>query len=206
MLPGNENNDNSNVSNWVVIPYFNGDKGFKTQRPLTAPTLSYLCPSIQVLTGGVPGPAVFIPGNDLEVQVQVGNYGNGALVSNAKVSVFWAEANSGGFSKKTLLGMQSVAVPNWGPVKTTPIIKGKIPLGITGHICLLVGVDFGQGIHWTELIHSTLLPDQLMKGPLRYSPDISGLNQLCPINLPLILCLLMITSCLQNGNTKAIPG
>ena len=83
---------------WIVLPYWNGDRGQKTvERPLPpTPTpgsavapgvLSYLCDSIQVL-GGTPG--VFTPGVPTTVAVTVRNYGKGAGLDLVNLDLWWS--------------------------------------------------------------------------------------------------------------------
>jgi hypothetical protein len=133
------------LTNSMVIPYFPGDQGrpgierpLKTP-PLKTPVISYLCPSIAVLVGRVPGPAVFTPGEDLEVKVSVANYGGGTMNAIANVAVFWSVPTTG-FTNPTPLGQQPVIVSTHGGVETTPVIKGHIPAGAPNHICLLARV------------------------------------------------------------------
>jgi hypothetical protein len=133
-----------NVSNFMVIPYFTGDRGRDgIERPLSQPSnppvVPYLCSAIAVMTGGIPGPAVFMPGEDLEVAVTVANYGGGTMNAAANVAVFWSDPTTG-FTKPTLLGQTPVIVPTKGGMETTPIIKGKIPVLVPKHICLLARV------------------------------------------------------------------
>lgn len=142
-MPNNEHYED-NVSNFMVIPYFTGDRGRDgIERPLSTPSnppvVPYLCPAITVMTGGIPGPAVFMPGEDLEVAVTVSNYGGGTMNAPANVAVFWSDPTTG-FTKTTLLGQAPVVVPTKGGIETSPIIKGKIPVLAPKHICLLARV------------------------------------------------------------------
>ena len=142
-MPNNEHYED-NVSNFMVIPYFAGDRGRDgIERPLSQPSnppvVPYLCSAITVMTGGVPGPAVFMPGEDLEVAVTVANYGGGTMNAAANVAVFWSDPTTG-FTKPTLLGQTPVIVPTKGGMETTPIIKGRIPVLAPKHICLLARV------------------------------------------------------------------
>ena len=142
-MPNNDHYED-NVSNFMVIPYFTGDRGRDGfERPLTQPSnppvVPYLCPAITVMTGGIPGPAVFMPGEDLEVAVTVANYGGGTMNAAANVAVFWSDPTTG-FTKTTLLGQAPVIVPTKGGIETSPVIKGKIPVSAPKHICLLARV------------------------------------------------------------------
>jgi hypothetical protein len=104
-------------------------------RPLPSDIISWECPGIQ--------PTPYIPGEPLQVTVDVRNSGPGSATALATVLVYWADPTVG-FAHPTLFGVGSVAAPPMrnpsvsGFVSTT--IIGTIPAAAPAHVCLLACV------------------------------------------------------------------
>lgn len=119
---------------FLSIPYWSGpgtaDDG--TARPLASNVLHWLCPSIQ------PGP--YVPGEPLDVTVEVANHGpaNAAIV--AVVSLYWADPTVG-FASPAFLGAAAVPVAPRGGRARTAVITGLIPASAPAHVCLLARVS-----------------------------------------------------------------
>lgn len=148
----------SNRSDWLVIPYFSGDRGDDQQRPLPRNVTSWNCPSI--IVNNLPGVAVFVPGEDLTVNVTVRNFGNGVGVTPVIVTVWWMEFTSGA-SRAFRFGQETIPVSTRGG-KNTASIHGQIPISAPSHICLVARAstptDQGgsvpdpiQNRHWGQL-------------------------------------------------------
>jgi hypothetical protein len=163
MPPPNEQNGDrpSNVTSWLVIPYFEGDIGrVGSERPLPAGKgTSWLCPSI--IVDGQPGGTKFKRGRPISIEVDVANWGSGVLPAAALMRLWWADPTLA-FSVATLFAQTTVPVPPTGiPVRagTFPV---TIPTGASPHVCLLVQVsaplDGASGVpnpyqdrHWAQL-------------------------------------------------------
>jgi len=130
---------------WLVIPYFNGDEGRKSQRPLTKvlpPVISWLCPSIHVqgVNYSTP-PGTYLPDEPLEITVKVDNRG----VPNApvKLKLYWSDPSTG-FASPQLILSASKAVPGravTGPTSFPPLVWTPQQATIPPHFCLLAHVS-----------------------------------------------------------------
>lgn len=127
---------------WLVIPYFHGDEGRATQRPLSKivpPVISWLCPSIQVQgVGYSTPPGSYLPDEPLEIRIAVDNRG----VPNAlvKLQVYWSDPATG-FASPQLILTASQPVPGRaasGPTWFPPLLWTPQQASIPAHFCLLV--------------------------------------------------------------------
>lgn len=127
---------------WLVIPYFSGDEGRASQRPLSnvvPPVTSWLCPAIQVQGVGYTTPAgTYLPDEPLEIRIAVDNRG----VPNAlvKLQVYWSDPATG-FASPQLIFTASKPVPGravTGPTPFPPMIWTPEQASIPAHFCLLV--------------------------------------------------------------------
>ena len=130
----NEHSDDSiDTRPFLFIPYwttpmFPGDPGDTgTTRPLPSGVISWLCNGIHA--------SAYSPGQPLDVQVDVGNFGAGNATSLVTVLVYWSEPIAGTFSKPTLFGATSIAVPPRGAIERSSVISGIIP-SWSPHVCL----------------------------------------------------------------------
>jgi len=131
----NEEREQQIPSTWLVIPYFNGDKGRPSvERPLNSSIVWWLCPSI--IVKGQPGKNQFQRGAPTSVTVDVANWGAGTLAAPVLVQLWWADPSTG-FTTKTLFGQSVVIVPTGGGVRRSPPIVGVIPTSAPPHVCLL---------------------------------------------------------------------
>lgn len=137
-----DNDDIDTSHPWLVIPYFNGDEGRASQRPLTKvspPVTSWLCPSIHVqgVNYSTP-PGSYLPDEPLQITIDVDNRG----VPNAmvKVQVYWSDPATG-FASPQLILTASKPVPGravTGPTRFPPLIWTPEQASIPPHFCLLV--------------------------------------------------------------------
>lgn len=126
---------------YLCIPYwethrFAGDPVDIGQvRPLPAGVISWDCPGIHTTP--------YVPGQDLQITVDVRNSGLGSATVVATVLVYWADPTVG-FAHPTFLCASTVAAPTMrdpmvpGFVSTT--LNGVIPASAPNHVCLLVCV------------------------------------------------------------------
>ncbi|MTV40686.1 hypothetical protein [Duganella radicis] len=145
---------------WLVIPYFNGDEGRASQRPLTKimpPVTSWLCPSIHVqgVDYSTP-PGTYLPDEALQISVDVDNRG----VPNALVTVrvYWSDPATG-FASPQLILSATRPVPGravTGPTHFPPMIWTPEQASIPAHFCLLV--------------HASSTPPEPDPGPSAPSP------------------------------------
>lgn len=163
MPPPDEHNRDrpSDVTSWLVIPYFEGDVGrVDVERPLVdGKGFSWLCPSI--IVNGQPGGTAFQRGEPISIEVDVANWGAGVLPAAALVRLWWAEPTLA-FSAATLFGQTTVPVPPTGFPVRVGTFRVTIPTGASPHVCLLVQVsaplDGASGApnphedrHWAQL-------------------------------------------------------
>lgn len=122
-----------------VIPYWSasgpttpGDDG--DTRPLPGNIVWYLCPGIHA--------SPYIPGQRLDVTVDVRNYGGGNSPQQAQVTLWWAEPSTGFVvDPSRLIGFQMIAVPPRGGQATTTTMSKIMPTSAPPHICLLARVS-----------------------------------------------------------------
>lgn len=122
-----------------VIPYWSasgpgatGDDG--NTRPLPSNVVSYLCPAIHA--------SPYRPGEQLDVTVDIGNFGGANTPSIAQVTVWWADPATGFVvGPDRLIGFVTVPVPPRGGQATTPTLSKEIPGSAPDHICLLARVS-----------------------------------------------------------------
>ncbi|MYM25936.1 hypothetical protein GTP46_25230 [Duganella sp. FT135W] len=127
---------------WLVIPYFNGDEGRASQRPLSKvspPVTSWLCPSIHVqgVNYSTP-PGTYLPDEPLEISIDVDNRG----VPNAqvKLQVYWSDPSTGFASQQLILTASKPVAGRavTGPTRFPPMIWTPDKASIPPHFCLLV--------------------------------------------------------------------
>jgi hypothetical protein len=126
---------------YLCIPYweaprFPGDAVDIGQlRDLPADVTSWECPGIQT--------SPYLPGQDLQVVVDVRNSGQGSATVIATVVVYWADPTVG-FAKPTFFGATTVAAPTMRdpmvPGFVSATLSGVIPAMAPDHICLLAYV------------------------------------------------------------------
>lgn len=127
----------------LVLPYWTSpipssatpDTGQLRPLPGAPEVVWWLCPSVRPLTP-------YAPGQDLTVEVDVGNWGGANAASLANVTVWWTPPSTA-FSKLTvdnLLGVDLVPVPPRGSTRTTRRMTRPIPPTAPPHVCLLVRV------------------------------------------------------------------
>jgi hypothetical protein len=114
-----------------VLPAEQGDTG--QQRPLPATATWYLCKGIHA--------SPYQPGEDLEVTVDVRNFGGSNAPSLAQVTVWWSDPATGFVvDPSRLIGFKLVAVPPRGGQATTAPMVTTIPPSAPNHICLIARV------------------------------------------------------------------
>jgi hypothetical protein len=118
------------------IPRFAGDPVDIGQvRPLPAGVISWDCPGIHTTP--------YVPGQDLQVKVDVRNSGLGSATVVATVLVYWADPTVG-FAHPTFFGATTVAAPTirdpMVPGFVSATLNGVIPASAPNHVCLLVCV------------------------------------------------------------------
>jgi hypothetical protein len=126
---------------YLCIPYwetprFAGDPVDIGQvRSLPAGVTSWDCPGIHT--------TVYVPGQDLQVTVDVRNSGLGSATVVATVLVYWADPTVG-FAKPSFFGATTVAAPTMRdpmvPGFVSATLNGVIPASAPNHVCLLVCV------------------------------------------------------------------
>jgi hypothetical protein len=130
---------------WLVIPYFNGDEGRASQRPLSKvlpPVISWLCPSIHVQgVNYTTPPGTYLPDEPLAITVKVDNRG----VPNAQVKLrlYWSDPATG-FASPQLILSASKAVAGravTGPTSFPPLVWTPQQASIPPHFCLLAHVS-----------------------------------------------------------------
>jgi hypothetical protein len=142
--PGDHGNPDTrpvlSIPYWIapIVPGGRWDDG--SSRPLSKDPgiISYMCNSIH------PGP--YVPGNPLDVQVEVLNSGGGSAALKVFVTVYWADPTVG-FAKPTFLTAASVSVQpsrNAPNPATTAVMTGTIPADAPPHVCLVVSVSHAQ--------------------------------------------------------------
>ena len=145
---------------WLVIPYFTGDEGRASQRPLskiTPPVISWLCPSIHVQGLHYTTPAgTYLPDEPLEISVKVDNRG----VPNAyvKLRIYWSDPATG-FANPQLILSDSQPVAGrsvLGPTAFPPMVWTPEHASIPAHFCLLA--------------HVSCTPQELDPGPSASAP------------------------------------
>lgn len=115
-------------------------------RPLPKAVTGYLCPGIHASS--------YTSGNDLTVEVDVRNFGNGNSPSLAQVTVWWADPTLGFVVEPTkMIGVAVISVGPRGEGATTPPMTKKIPASAPSHICLLARVS-----HQLDLAKATPNP------------------------------------------------
>jgi hypothetical protein len=122
-----------------VIPYWRstgpnvpGDDG--DIRPVPSNVAWYLCESIHA--------SPYQPGEQLDVKVDIGNYGGANTPSIAQVTVWWSDPTSGFVvAPNRLIGYRTVEVPPRGGHATTTVMSKVIPSSAPNHICLLARVS-----------------------------------------------------------------
>lgn len=129
---------------YLCLPYWSaplapgGSWDTGRDRPLPGGVVYYLCDAIHA------GP--YVPGQPLDVTVDVRNSGGGNSAALATVVVYWAVPTAG-FGKPRFFAATVVAVP---PTRTTPgftstpRMTAVIPADAPAHICLLVVVSHPQ--------------------------------------------------------------
>lgn len=115
-----------------TLPYAEEDIG---ERPVPPEVCWYLCSGIQPLTP-------FEPGEDLTVQVSVGNWQGGNSASLAYVGVWWSRPVSGPVipDPSKFIGFSPVEVPPHGGRAETSPVTARMPASSGNHICLLAKV------------------------------------------------------------------
>jgi hypothetical protein len=117
---------------WPAAPGDDGDTG--KQRPLPASAAWYMCKGIHA--------SPYQPGTDLEVTVDVRNFGGSNAPSLAQVTVWWSDPTTGFVvDPSRLIGFRMVAVPPRGGQATTALMVKKIPATAPNHICLIARVS-----------------------------------------------------------------
>ncbi|NUT46766.1 MAG: hypothetical protein HOV94_05515 [Saccharothrix sp.] len=130
-----EGHDTPRPSTYLVIPYLPGDRGAPgTDRPVHAPAIWWLCPSLHVT--GTPGPGVFEPGKPMNITVDVANFGTGTGAAVVSVVVWWSRPSTA-FTELHWFGQDVIAVPSHGAVASTRPMTGAIPVDAPPHVCLL---------------------------------------------------------------------
>jgi hypothetical protein len=140
MPPENEGERPSEVSTWLVIPYYPGDKGIpnNVDRPIDPNKATYwLCPAI--IIDGTPGKTSFVRGVPTAVTVDVVNWGAGSLTAPVQVRIWWANPALSFIHAQPFGQAVLLAPAGTGPVRSREII-GTIPASAPAHVCLLVHV------------------------------------------------------------------
>jgi hypothetical protein len=118
------------------VPRFPGDRvDVGLLRPLPADVVSWECPGIHA--------SPYLPGDQLQVTVDVRNSGGGSATVIATVVVYWADPTVG-FVKPSFFGAASVVAPPMrdpmAPGFVSATVSGIIPASAPNHICLLAYV------------------------------------------------------------------
>jgi hypothetical protein len=139
MPPGNEEGRPTEVSTWLVIPYFPKDFGRAgVERPIDpSKAVYYLSPAIVI--DDTPGKTSFTRGVPTSVTVDVANWGAGGLTAPVQVRIWWADPTLA-FTTANPFGQAVLLAPaGGGPVRSRKIV-GTIPTSAPPHVCLLVHV------------------------------------------------------------------
>lgn len=139
--PVPDNNQPGDTRPYLCIPYWEGPRfpgdavDIGQLRPLPPGIVSWECPGIHATP--------YMPGEELEVTVDVRNSGNGSATAVATVVVYWASPTVG-FTKPTLFGVAAVAAPTMRdplePGVASVTLRALIPATAPEHICLLASV------------------------------------------------------------------
>ncbi len=126
---------------FLCIPYWEtpffpgGAVDIGQLRPLPAGVVSWMCPGIRATP--------YVPGQEIEVTVDVRNSGHGSATVVATIVVYWADPTVG-FAKPNFLGVATVAAPTMrDPMKpevASATLRGVIPASAPAHVCLLANV------------------------------------------------------------------
>jgi hypothetical protein len=142
-----------------VIPYWTPVSAAEAPddgdvRPLPSKACWYLCPAIHA--------SPYTPGEQLDVTVEVANYGGANTASLAQVAVWWSDPTAGFVvSPDKVIGYDTVSVQGRGGTGTTKTLSKVIPATAPNHICLLarvshqydragVAVAPGSDRHWAQ--------------------------------------------------------
>jgi hypothetical protein len=142
-----------------VIPYWTPSSPVEEpddgdERPLPAKACWYLSPGIHA--------SPYTPGEQLDVTVDVANYGGANTISQAQVTVWWSDPAAGFVvGPDKVIGYDSVPVQGRGGIGTTKKLSKVIPASAPNHICLLarvshqydragVAVAPGSDRHWAQ--------------------------------------------------------
>jgi hypothetical protein len=127
---------------YLCIPYwessrFPGDRiDIGKLRPLPAGVISWECAGIRT--------SAYLPGQELQVTVDVRNSGHGSATVIATVVVYWADPTVG-FAKPSFFGVATVAAPTMRDETLPGFVSAKlssvIPATAPDHICLLARVS-----------------------------------------------------------------
>lgn len=122
---------------FFVIPYWpagpTGTGGDIGERPLPPSATWYLCQGIH--------PSPYQPGTDLEVSVDVRNFGGSNAPSLAQVTVWWSDPTTGFvIDPSRMIGFDMVSVPPRGGTARTKTMVREIPSSAPNHICLIARV------------------------------------------------------------------
>lgn len=121
-----------------VIPYWNAadpaDADDGNTRPVPAnKAIWYLCNGIHATP--------YVPGEQLDVTIDIANYGGANTPSIAQVTVWWSDPTLGwAIGPNTLIGYRTVEVPGRGGRNTTTVMS-KVIASESPHICLLARVS-----------------------------------------------------------------
>lgn len=136
---------------WVIIPYWNGDRGRNNlERPLmptptpgsaVAPgTLSYACQSIEVFNGT---PGMFTPGVPTTVAVSLRNLGKGAGIDLVNLDLWWSAPTTefGNLTKLLPMAQANCRLVRDSQALQPPLVKNMTfvtPPAAGSHICVVV--------------------------------------------------------------------
>ena len=129
---------------YLCIPYWTtpltpvGKWDNGQDRPLPPAIISYACDGIH--------PGAYVPGQNLDVSVDIRNSGGGNSPAIMTVVVYWADPTVG-FAKPKFFSATAVAVPpNPGAAVsgTTAKMTAVIPADAPPHVCLVVSVSHPQ--------------------------------------------------------------
>jgi len=114
------------------------DDGQVRPLPASPDVISYMCQAIH--------PGTYVPGQPLNVSVDVLNSGGGNTTAIVLVTVYWADPTVG-FAKPKFLAATTVLAqpsPTAPAFSTTAIMTGIIPANAPAHVCLVVSVSHPQ--------------------------------------------------------------
>lgn len=129
---------------YLCIPYWTtplspGGKWDNGQdRPLPPSVISYACDGIHA--------GVYVPGQNLDVSVDIRNSGGGNSPAIMTVTVYWADPTVGFATPNFFSATAVAAAPNPGAAVsvTTAKMTAVIPAGAPPHVCLVVSVSHPQ--------------------------------------------------------------